>query len=307
VKLALDYLVYLVGRTLECAVLLVPVPIGLGLGRGVGLLVWWCARGRQRVAVENIRHAYKGRLTRREMRRLARRSLMHMGSVAAESIYLPTRVTTETWQHYAVLQGYGPLLSLMLAGRGAIVVTGHLGNWELGAAVMAALGFPVFAIARPPSNRFVARRVRQVRQASGQELIDKRGAMDAMEDVLRSGGVLGFLADQHAGRSGAWVDFLGRPASTHKAIAILALQMNAPIVVTYTRRLGTGFRYIIRVEEVIQPTDYADDPHAIEHITQRYTTTLGRVIMTYPEQWLWAHRRWRQRRPRTRRRLNPGA
>ena len=301
-KLAFQFLVYLLGRSLECAVLLTPVPLGLGIGRGVGLVVWWLARRRRRIALDNIRHAYKGQLTPREMRRLARRSLMHMGSVAAETIYIPRLISVETWQRYAVLEGYRQVLQPILAGRGAIVVTGHLGNWELGAAVMAALGFPIFAIARPPSNPFVARRVRQVRQAYGQELIDKRGALDAMEEVLQQGGVLGFLADQHAGRTGLWVDFLGRPASTHKAVALLAIRMNVPILVTYACRTGRGFRYVLRVAEAIQPADYADDPRALEHITQRYTTALGRAILDYPEQWLWAHRRWRPRGHRTRRR-----
>ena len=299
-KLLIDYIVYLIGRAVECTVLTVPVPAGLAIGRGLGLLVWWCARRRRRIALENIHYAYGGRLSPAEARRLARRSFVHMGSVFAESIYLPRLITPETWRRYAVFRGYGYLLRLMLAGKGAILVTGHLGNWELGAAVMAAVGFPVFAVARPPSNPFVARRVRQVREAVGQELIDKRGALEGLEEVLESGGVVGFLADQHAGRSGLWVDFLGRPASTHKAIALLALRMNAPILVTCAIRIGNRFRYLLSVEEVIRPADYADDPRAVEHITQRFTDTLGRLVMTYPEQWLWAHRRWRPRRVRRR-------
>jgi KDO2-lipid IV(A) lauroyltransferase len=294
-KLVLDYAVYLVSRAVECAVLLTPLSVGMRIGRGVGLLVWWMDRRHRRIAVDNIRQVYGAQMTPAAARRLARHSFTHMGSVTAEVLYFRRLVREDTIDRYAAVQGYGVLRDLVLAGQGTIVVTAHLGNWELASHLCSILGFPPFSVARPPSNRFIARRLRQVRLASGQELIDKRGAMGAMEDVVASGGILGFLGDQHAGRTGVWVNFLGRPASTHKAIALLALTLKAPILVMYTYRVGKGFFYVIRIEEKIDPADYADDPQAIDHITQRYTDVLGRAILAHPGQWLWAHRRWRER------------
>lgn len=295
VKPALDYLAYVILRALELGLLLTPVGVGLRIGRGLGLVAWWLDGRHRRTAVANVRQVYGDRLTRAESRRLARRSFQHMGSVFVEGIYLPRLITPATWDRYAVLRGYGPVLRSLLSSQGAIAVTAHLGNWELCSYVSAVLGFPMFSIARPPSNPYVARRVREVRRASGQELIDKRGAWERMEEVLESGGMLAFLVDQHAGRGGVWVDFLGRPASTHKAVALLALSRNVPIIVGYTYRIGRGFRYVLKAAEVIRPADYAEDPHAVERITQRFSTTLGAAILRHPEQWLWAHRRWRER------------
>ena len=303
-KRAFQYAVYLLARTIETAVLLTPVETGMAIGRWLGRLAWRIDKRHRRIAVSNIRQVYGDRLTEREARRLARRSFVHMGSVFAEGIYLPKLVRYDTWHRYAVFHGYGRFFRYMFRGRGAIVVTAHLGNWELASYVSSAMAFPLFSIARPPSNPFIAERVRMVREAAGGETIEKKGAWDRMEEVLESGGILAFLADQHAGRMGVWVDFLGRPASTHKAIALLALSMNVPIVVVYTYRIGRRFKYVLRFQEYIYPEAYADDPNAVVSITQRFTDILGDAVMQHPDQWLWAHRRWREPRRRGRRRSN---
>ena len=298
ITLAVQYVIYLMTRAIECAVRITPLDVGMRIGRALGLLVWCLDRRHRRVALGNLRLVYGDRLSRRAARRLARRSFTHMGAVSVEGLYFHRLVTEETLDRHVAVQGYGVLRDLVLAGQGTIVVTGHLGNWELAGHVSSVLGFPPFSVARPPSNPFLARRLREIRGASGQELIDKRGAMAAMEEVVASGGILGFLADQHAGHSGVWVDFLGHPASTHKAIALLALTLHAPILVLVTYRVGRGFFYVIRIEAKIDPADFADDPAAVQHITQRFTDALGRAILDHPDQWLWAHRRWRERKSR---------
>ena len=100
-------------------------------------------------------------------------------------------------------------------------------------------------------------------------MIPKKGGYDQMLDVLRDGGVLSFLADQDAGERGMFVDFFGRPASTHKAIALLALEHQAPVVVGYARRIGPGFRYEVGCDEIIEPDEWTGTADDARLLTQR--------------------------------------
>jgi KDO2-lipid IV(A) lauroyltransferase len=110
--------------------------------------------------------------------------------------------------------------------------------------------------------------------------------------------VLATLGDQDAGPKGLFVDFFGRPASTHKAVALLALEHHVPLVVIGTPRVGEPMRYHITVEDVILPEEYEWQPDAVRAITQRFTDALERIIRRYPEQYLWLHRRWKNQPPR---------
>ena len=136
-----------------------------------------------------------------------------------------------------------------------ILLTGHYGNWELAGYLFGLFGFPTVSVARTLDNPYLDRYLRSFRERTGQSLIPKTGGFDQMVEVLRDGRVLSFLADQDAGQRGLYVDFFGRPASTHKAIALLAIEHQAPVVVGVARRIGPGFRYEIRCEDIIDPAE----------------------------------------------------
>jgi KDO2-lipid IV(A) lauroyltransferase len=123
-----------------------------------------------------------------------------------------------------------------------------------------------------------------------------------MLDVLRRGGVLSFIADQDAGQNGLYVDFFGRPASTHKAIALLALEHQAPVIVGYARRVGNRFHYEVGCSAIIEPGEFSGTPDDVRLLTQRFTTALESAIRRDPDQYLWLHRRWKHqpkaRKPR---------
>jgi KDO2-lipid IV(A) lauroyltransferase len=102
------------------------------------------------------------------------------------------------------------------------------------------------------------------------------------------------LADQDAGQRGLFVDFFGRPASTHKAIALMAIEYDVPLVVVGVPCVSTRPRhYHVVVEEIIEPSDFAKRPDAVRAITQRYTAAFERLVRRYPEQYFWLHRRWK--------------
>src|SRR5439155_626370 len=112
-----------------------------------------------------------------------------------------------------------------------------------------------------------------------------------------------------AGQRGVFVEFFGRPASTHKAVALLALEYNVPMLVVGvpflkdapgTEQEASGSsRYRVIVSEYIDPSEYEQEPDAVKTLTQRYTSALERVIRLAPEQYFWVHRRWKHQ-PATR-------
>src|SRR5205085_11965591 len=120
------------------------------------------------------------------------------------------------------------MFDVLLSGRPVLCVTGHFGNWELAGYSLGLVGCPTHAIARPLDNPYVDRFLRTFRERTGQKLLAKRGDFDNMEKLLQDGGLLATLADQDAGQRGIFVDFFGRPASTHKAVALMAIRYNVP-------------------------------------------------------------------------------
>lgn len=105
--------------------------------------------------------------------------------------------------------------------------------------------------------------------------------------------------------SGLFVPFFNRPASTHKAIALLALEHKPLMMVAGAVRVGQGMKYHAYVEDVIDPLDYAQHPDPVRTITIRFTEALERMIRRHPEQYLWIHRRWKHQPLPPKKRLVP--
>jgi KDO2-lipid IV(A) lauroyltransferase len=173
------------------------------------------------------------------------------------------------------------------------MLTGHFGNWEMAGYLFGVFGFPPNSVYRPLDNPYLDRYIRSFRERTGQTLIPKKGGYDQMLEVLQSGRVLSFIADQDAGEKGMFVDFFGRPASTHKAIALLAIEHRAPILVGYARRIGPGFRYEVGCEEILEPAELTGTADDVRLLTQRFTSAIERIVRRDPEQYLWLHRRWK--------------
>ena len=123
----------------------------------------------------------------------------------------------------------------------------------------------------------------------------KNGATEAVSRVLNQHGVLGFVADQNAGRKGIFVDFFGRKASTYKSIGLLAMEYEIPVVIGYARRLDNKFCFRVAAQDIIYPEDWRDQPDPLRYITQRYIKAIEDMVRDDPTQYLWMHRRWKTR------------
>ena len=181
------------------------------------------------------------------------------------------------------------------AGNGVVIVAGHLGNWEIGAAAIAARGYGIDIIAKRAKNPLFYRHILEARARLGVGVIDftvaPRGALKA----LRNGRVVAFAADQHAGRSGVWVPFFGRPASTFRGPALMSLRTGAPMHLTLPVRRPDG-GYDLRLAAVKAPLT-GDLEKDVVLLTREYVRLLEGAIREHPDQYLWHHRRWRKPPP----------
>jgi len=264
------------------------------LARGLGTAAYAVSARSRRLGRENLDLAFGGTKTAAEKRRILRRSLQNFSLVMLDLLWF-TRDSAARMERWFVP---APGFRETMAGRTARVgVTGHFGNWEVLGYMVGALGIRTYAVARPIDNPYIDRWLLRHREETGQCIISKFGAADLAVRVIEQQSPLCFVADQHAGSKGIWVDFFGRPASTYKSIALLAMQMNCPIAVGGAWRLGNRFKFRTSIVDVIDPQDYADDKDAVRSITVRYTKALEKLILNAPQQYLWMHRRWREPPP----------
>ena len=301
---AKDFAVYLLVRLLVGILQSLSVDVGGAFARLLAWLAYAVDRRHRNVALDNLRHAFPDS-TPESRQRMVRRVYHHFALVLIEMLHLPRKLRHHNWRDYIHLspQAGDRIVGALLQDGPVLIVTGHFGNWEMAGYALAMFGFRSYAIARPLDNPYLDRFLRRFRERTGQQLLAKKGELDRIEEILRQGGIICTLGDQDAGRRGAFVDFFGRPASTHKAIAILAMKYRATILVAAARRTGKPMQYEIVVGDRIDADEYDAPEVTVHSLTQRFTTAWERIVRLDPSQYLWLHRRWKhQPSSRSRRR-----
>lgn len=291
-----DFLVYLVVRILICVVQGIRMETGTMLGRWLARLFCDVLRIRGALVDDNLAHAFP-QLSAVQRKRLALRMWEHLFLLVLEVAHAPRKIHETNWRQHVTLRNSDQLVRLLLAERPLLVVTAHLGNFELGGYLLGILGFPTYTVARALDNPFLDRFVSRFRGITGQRLIPKNGGYEQILDVLAHAGTMALLADQYAGAKGCWVQFFGRPASAHKAIALLALENDAPVAICSNRRLDRPLHFIMDTFAILDPRQPSESTGGVRELTQWYTSRLEDMIRLAPEQYWWLHRRWRDPRP----------
>ncbi len=287
-----DLMVYAAVRGLVCVLQAMSFSACQRFAAFLGWVAYQADKRHREVARENLEKAFPGRYSAQEIDAIVRAMYVHFCRVLIEIIHIPRRFHFHNYKNYVCPDSLGPAVDALLSDRPLFIVTGHHGNWEMAGYSLGLFGFTTHAIARTLDNPYLDRYLREFRERTGQRIIAKQGEFDLLESRLRNGGVIATLADQDAGQRGQFVDFFGRPASTHKAVALLALEHKVPMMVVSTFRQADG-RYVIRPASIIDPLDYERTPDAIKQITQRFTSDLEKLIREAPEQYFWLHRRWK--------------
>ena len=300
------WLTYASVRTLFMVMQAFPIDWNLRTARVLARL--WprvMPRHRQR-AIAHVLASYGQSLPRDEIERIAGRCLESVAMFAVEAICLPRLINSFTWPRYIRVVNFEGMLRLLLSGRGALLVTGHYGSFELIGHLLASLGFKISAVMRPLDNAYLNKFLVSMRRSRGLTLLDKKGATADAEAILANGKLLGFIGDQDAGRKGLFVDFFGRPASTYKSVALLAMATGCPIVVGYARRRGNAARFDVGVQRIIHPEEWQQREDPLRWITQTYTAAIEAFVRDEPEQYLWIHRRWKSQPGRKRKPSSAG-
>ena len=289
-----DYPAYLAMRAMLGLMRPWPRSVALGFGAALGRAARDVLGLRRDVADQNLAVAFPD-LAAAERADLARRMYAHFGRVMADSLRLTAGGARAVLPFVRGFEGEDLLRSLAADGRGAVVLTGHLGNWELGAAWAAALGLRIAGVVKPPSNPWVADLVERSRRTMGIETIPMPEARTAVPTALAAGKLVGLVADQGAMRSQTWVPFFGRPTQTAEGPGLFAFRSGAPVVfAAFVAEPAGGYRGYAELLAESVPGDAAG---AIAHVATLFRRRLEAAIRLAPEQYLWTHRLWARRPP----------
>ena len=248
----------------------------------------------QKTARVNLQLAFP-EWTEERRQQVERLMVRNLGWMAAEFARLP-RYTSANIEKYVVLDGHENFLEAQNRSKGVLVLTGHIGAWELSSYAHALCGYPLHYMARPIDNARVDGLVNRYRCLSGNQPIFKNESARTMLKVLKEGGTVGILADQNTlPAEGAFVDFFGTSACTTTGIARVALHTDASVVPGYAvwdEQLG---KYRLRFDSAVELVRTGDTEHDVIENTQRFAKVIEGIVRKYPDQWVWVHARWKIR------------
>lgn len=287
VRHRIEYGIVLATRAL---VSVLPDALTRGLGSGIGLAFYVLDPVHRRLAVAQLRAAFPLK-SDAECRAIARATFAHFGRLLTVVLRFSTMAPDDIRRRIEV-EGEERVREALAGGRGALMFTGHFGYWELQGLAHPLVLPPLAVLARPIDNPYLHDFMERTRQANGNRVVYRQGALRKVLRVLEANGCVAILIDQHIQPANAvTVDFFNRPASTTNALAMLAMRTGAPLLPIFALPLPGGrFRLVYEHPVPLPPAD-SEDP--IRELTQRCTDVLEMYVRRHPHLWLWMHRRWR--------------
>jgi Kdo2-lipid IVA lauroyltransferase/acyltransferase len=257
--------------------------IGAQLGQVAGLLLL----GRKRLARKNMLLAFPEQ-SARQIDRQVDELFRHLGISGMEMLRLDL-LTDDDLERLFSVQGLEHLQQAYAMEKGVVLLSGHIGFWEVGSFFFPRLGFPANYVAKRMKNPYVDDYFTQMREACGASGIDKKHGARKILRALLDKRAVAVLIDQHAGQADSVIiDFLGRPAHTTTIITRLAMKQQVPVVPIFVFRRPDN-TYEVCIEPILQLDPEAD----VMENTRLLTAPIEAAIRREPSQWMWLHRRWR--------------
>ncbi|MGD8353703.1 MAG: lysophospholipid acyltransferase family protein [Pseudomonadota bacterium] len=272
---------------------ILPYPAALWTGSFLGRVGYSLARRRRKLALENLRESLGSEMSVEELEKTARASFESLGKNAVEFLRLPV-INRENIGKYTTVEGEENLSDALAEKKGVLILSAHLGNWDMLSAWLALNGYPLSIISKKSRSEALNRLWMGYREKVGIGILMGRGIMKESIRHLRNGELVGFVLDQNARRSeGVFVPFFGREACTITNLALLARRTGAPVVPLYTYRVGRIHRIVLE-----KPLPHHQQPDADADILERtrsYAQWTEKVVRLHPDQWTWLHDRWKTR------------
>jgi KDO2-lipid IV(A) lauroyltransferase len=266
-----------------------PRPVTLTMGGWLGALVFWLAPQQRALACEHLRRS----LTLSDERRvkaIAKQCFENLGKTVVEFMQFPSLDRTQI-QRYVTFEGTEHVEHALAQGKGAIILTGHFGNWELLAASISATVAPLTPIVRELRSPRLNALVSSYREKAGYATIDRDTGVRHALRCLKRNELLGIVADVDTAVNGVFVDFFGRHAYTPYSPVAIALKTGASILPTFIIRQPDGSHHAIIEPPLALKRTHAKEKDLVVN-TQTFTKIIESYIRRYPTQWIWMHRRW---------------
>ena len=288
----LDFIVYLLYRSGSAIASALPLPLLFVFGEFLGFCAWIILGNYRRLAQRNVTIAFGNEKSPQQLRRLVRRHFQRLGANLLCSVKL-TGMPLEKMATRIEAENLDFIHRELRAGRPVVLILSHLANWELFAHILPKyIGYVRNStIYQRLGNRFIDEHVRRVRGRAGVEMFDRKEGFDKAIKLLRDGGAIGILSDQHAGDHGVWVPFFGRLASTSPLPALLAKRTGAALVGVAIYTDGRA-----RWRIVISPA-LEDNEESVGSLSAKTNQVIEQQIRCAPEDWFWVHNRWKTPKP----------
>jgi len=277
-------------KFISAFVCLFPYSLVLFVGKQLGKLYFLLATRQRERALRQIQERLG--LSPSAAEKMIRRFFTKLGQTFFEVLYLP-RLNKNNIADYVTIENRHYLEQAGADGKGVIVLTAHLGNWEWLGAALALYGFPVASIVKSQPKEIHTRLINEFRRQAGIQLFT-RGTTELIgaARALKHGKVLGFFLDQDGGKDGLFIDFLGLKAATYTGAAVFAHKFQLPVIPAFIVRCETGGHKILLGEPF-----YFEPSHTIDSFTARLSETIEQKIYEYPDEWLWFQKRWNTKYP----------
>jgi KDO2-lipid IV(A) lauroyltransferase len=270
---------------------LLDISTGRRIGTWLGRLIFYALPWESKKAFEGLETAFPEK-TKDERREIAKKSFQNLGKCFFEFIYYTQRpqlplddlVDVEGLEHLDRARG-----------KGVIIVTAHIGNWEIAGMYLARKGYPLTAIAREVNNEGLNRLMVEFHRKNGMETILRKkdwGTLKRIVQTLTDDRMLAVLIDQDARVPGVFVDFFDKPAKTPSGPVAMALTTGAAVVVGFiVRQEDNRHRLILKPVTMKKVGKRREN---IVYNTWAITQMVEETVRRYPEQWVWMHRRWKR-------------
>lgn len=278
------------------AIGVLPRPLAHGAGILIGKLVYYLHSRLRRVGRHNLEMAFSEK-SPAERRQILRGVYVSLGRLLGEACLFPS-YTRGNAHDIAVYQGFENFEAAEKRGKGVLLLTAHLGGWEVGSFFHSLQGHPMHIVVRPLDNPYVDGLVSRYRALHGNTMIGKQEFARGLISAMRRNETVGILMDTNmTPPQGVFVDFFGIPACSASGLARIALHSDATVVPAFTIWDSALRKYRVEFDRAVDLVRTGDDEADAVANTARFTNVIESYIRRYPDQWLWVHRRWKTRPP----------